>query len=171
MTSFSRLARPLVEAAMLGVILAGCSDDTGPAGETARPESSVLLSRSTAQVDRFGLPAIATVFIPTTSKDAYNTAAPSGDRATFEHFVIEKLTAFGNPNPQALADFVQPDIQPLDLTKPTVFPNGRRPQDDVITAELGLIFGSNAALNDDHVDANDKSFLTTFPYLAAPHTE
>jgi hypothetical protein len=171
MTSFLRLARPLVEAAMLGVILAGCSDDTGPAGETASPESSVLLSRSTAQVDRFGLPAIATVFIPTSSKDAYNTAAPSGDRATFEHFVIEKLTAFGNPDPQALADFVQPDIQPLDLTKPTVFPNGRRPQDDVITAELGLIFGSNAALNDDHVDANDKAFLTTFPYLAAPHTE
>jgi hypothetical protein len=131
----------------------------------------VLLHRPTAQVDRFGLPAIATVFIPTSSKDAYNMAAPSGDRATFEHFVIEKLTAFGNPNPQALADFVQPDIQPVDLTQPTAFPNGRRPQDDVITAELGLIFGSNANLNDDHVDANDKSFLPTFPYLASPWTE
>jgi hypothetical protein len=162
---------PLFRLALLGLALAACNDDTGPAGDPGTPELSRLLNRSTAQVDRFGLPAIATVFIPTSSKDAYNTAAPSGDRATFQHFVIEKLTAFGTPNPQALADFVQPDIQPLDLTKATVFPNGRRPQDDVITAELGLIFGSNAALNDDHVDANDKSFLTTFPYLAGPHTE
>jgi hypothetical protein len=168
MTPLFRFARPLMPAALLGLMIAGCSDDTGPAGEAATPESSVLLNRPAAQVDRFGLPAIATVFIPTSSKDAYNTAAPSGDRATFEHFVVEHLIAFGTPNPQALADFVQPDIQPVDLTKPTVFPNGRRLQDDVITAELGLIFGSNAALNDDHVDANDKSFLTTFPYLAPP---
>jgi len=41
----------------------------------------------------------------------------------------------------------------------------------VITAELHLIFGSNAALNDDHVDANDKAFLPTFPYLAGPHIQ
>jgi hypothetical protein len=34
-----------------------------------------------------------------------------------------------------------------------------------------LIFGDNAALNDDHVDANDVPFLSTFPYLAAPHTQ
>jgi hypothetical protein len=39
----------------------------------------------------------------------------------------------------------------------------------VITAELGLIFGANAELNDDHVDANDRVFLPGFPYLAAPH--
>jgi Domain of unknown function (DUF4331) len=171
MTPLFRLARPMASAALLGLMFSACNDDTGPAGDPGTPEFSALLNRATAQVDRFGLPAIATVFIPTSSKDAYNTAAPSGDRATFQHFVIEKLTAFGTPNPQPLADFVQPDIQPVDLTKPTVFPNGRRLQDDVITAELGLIFGANAALNDDHVDANDKSFLTTFPYLAAPHTE
>ena len=173
MTARFRLARPLIPVAVLGLLLAACNDDTGPApaGDPGTLAASVLLNRPTAQMDRFGLPAIATVFIPTASKDAYNTAAPSGDRATFQHFVLEKLAAFGTANAQALADFVQPDIQPLDLTKPTAFPNGRRPQDDVITAELGLIFGSNAALNDDHVDANDKAFLTTFPYLAGPHTE
>ncbi len=171
MISPFRFPRLLVPAALLGVLVAGCNDETGPAGASVDPDFSVLLNHATAQVDRFGLPAIATVFIPTASKDAYNTAAPSGDRATFEHFVVEKLTAFGNPNPQALADFVQPDIQPVDLTRSTVFSNGRRPQDDVITAELGLIFGSNANLNDDHVDANDKSFSTTFPYLASPWTE
>ncbi|WP_333659625.1 DUF4331 family protein, partial [Flavobacterium sp.] len=49
---------------------------------------------------------------------------------------------------------------------------GRVPADDVIDVELLLIFGgpdgtSNPALTSDHVDANDKTFLTSFPYLAA----
>jgi len=165
------ILRPLVPAALSGLLLAGCSDgSTGP-GATGDPDFSVLLNRQAAQVDRFGLPAIATVFIPTDQRDAYNTAVPSGDRATFRHFVFDKLVAFGNPTPGALADFVQPDIQPVDLSQPTAFPNGRRLQDDVITTELGLIFGSNADLNDDHVDGNDKQFLLTFPYLAGPSTE
>jgi hypothetical protein len=48
---------------------------------------------------------------------------------------------------------------------------GRALADDVITVELLLIFGGedfteNAAFSDDHVDANDKPFLTSFPYLA-----
>jgi hypothetical protein len=46
--------------------------------------------------------------------------------------------------------------------------------DDVIDAELTLIFGgptggSNPGLTSDHVNANDKAFLTSFPYLATPH--
>jgi hypothetical protein len=28
---------------------------------------------------------------------------------------------------------------------------------------------SNPGLTDDHVDQNDKSFLSSFPYLATPH--
>ncbi len=40
--------------------------------------------------------------------------------------------------------------------------------------DIILLFGgpdamSNPGLTDDHVDANDKSFLTSFPYLASPH--
>jgi hypothetical protein len=165
------LLRPLVVPALAG-LLAGCSEGS-TAPTTGGPDLSVLLNREAAQMDRFGLPAIATVFIPTSQKDAYNTAVPSGDRAMFRHFVFDKLVEFGNSTAaaNALADFVQPDIQPVDLSQPTAFPNGRRPQDDVITAELGLIFGSNAALNDDHVDANDKAFLAAFPYLADPWTE
>jgi hypothetical protein len=50
---------------------------------------------------------------------------------------------------------------------------GRKLDDDVIDVELTLIFGgangmSNPALTSDHVNANDKAFLTTFPYLAIP---
>jgi Domain of unknown function (DUF4331) len=50
---------------------------------------------------------------------------------------------------------------------------GRTLSDDVIHTELLLIFGgpagtSNPTLTDDHVPANDKAFLTSFPYEAAP---
>lgn len=49
---------------------------------------------------------------------------------------------------------------------------GRRLADDVTDVELLLIFGgptgaSNPGLTSDHVASNDKSFSTTFPYLAS----
>lgn len=161
-----RGALPLVG---LGALLVGaCQDTSGPA-VTGTIEASVLSNATLVQEDRFGLPAIATVFIPTAQKDAYNQAAPAGDAANFTDEIVAVLMAFGHPNPGALADALTPDIQPINTSLPSGFLNGRRLDDDVITAELGLIFGANAALNDDHVDANDKAFLTTFPYLAGPH--
>ena len=151
---------------LLAATVAGCDDAVVPADDGALAR---LAGRDFDQIDRFGLPAIATVFIPTAKKDAYNTAAPTADRATYTADVVAVLTAFGHPAPTALAAALLPDIQPLNTQTATAFLNGRRPVDDVITAELGLIFGQNAALNDDHVDANDRPFLTTFPWLAAPH--
>jgi hypothetical protein len=49
---------------------------------------------------------------------------------------------------------------------------GRTLSDDVIDVELLLIFGgptgaSNPGLTKDNVNANDKAFSTSFPYLAA----
>ena len=156
---------------VLGTIVAAAcdQDSTSPAGPAI--EASRLKAGDLEQVDRFGLPAIATVFIPTAQKDAYNQAAPAGDEANFKDEIVAVLTAFGHPNPNGLADALTPDIQPIDLSQPTGFLNGRTLSDDVITAELGLIFGSNTALNDDHVDKNDKEFLTRFPYLAGPHVQ
>ena len=142
------------------IVAAACSDEsTGP-----------NLSRDYVQEDRFGLPAIATVFIPTTGKDAYNQAVPANDSASYFVTIRDKLVAFGNTMYAAngLAGALVPDIQPYNASTGTAFLNGRKPADDVITAELGLIFGSNADLNDDHVDANDQTFGSTFPYLAAP---
>jgi hypothetical protein len=50
---------------------------------------------------------------------------------------------------------------------------GRALADDVIDVELTLIFGgatgsANPGLTSDHINGNDKSFLNSFPYLAAP---
>jgi hypothetical protein len=66
------------------------------------------------------------------------------------------------------------------------FPNGRRPADDVVEIELLAVAGAaysvltgdtsfsfNPALIGvltDSSDKNDKPFLTSFPYLAAPHS-
>jgi hypothetical protein len=151
---------------LAGFLAAACSDDDNAPGTA--PDLSEARKRPATQVDRFGLPAIATVFIPSTQDDAFNAAQPANDRAQYTDEVVAVLTAFGHPNPAGLASALLPDIQPVNTSQPSGFLNGRRLQDDVITAELGLIFGGNAALNDDHVDQNDKPFLSTFPYLAPP---
>jgi len=53
------------------------------------------------------------------------------------------------------------------------FPNGRRLSDDVLDVALqvveGVLVGQDTGLGDG-VDANDKSFGSTFPYLALPHS-
>ena len=168
----ARMLGPLSLVALGALAAVGCEDAYAPVS-SPRVEASVLMHQELRQEDRFGLPAIATVFIPTDLRDAYNEAVPAGDKATFKSLVVARLMAFGQDaaSANALAEALTPDLQPIDLTKPTGFLNGRKLDDDVITAELHLIFGSNAALNDDHVDANDKPLLPTFPYLAGPHLQ
>ena len=158
----------LVVAPALALTVAGCSNDAPTSPTDPDTPEFRRANRDYVQIDRFGIPAIATVFIPSSLKDAYNTAEPANDRATYGVNIDNVLTGFGVPNP-ALKTVVLPDIQPFNTRSSAGFLNGRRLSDDVITAELGIIFGSIAALNDDHVDANDKPFLPSFPYLAAPH--
>ncbi|MCI0433998.1 MAG: DUF4331 domain-containing protein [Gemmatimonadetes bacterium] len=160
----------ILATAALGLALAttACVESTSPEFD------AVFGGAATGQIflqgDRFGLPAIATVFVPAAQRDAYNTAIPANDRRDYSDEVVAVLRAFGQTADAAegLARALLPDVQPINTATPSGFLNGRRLEDDVITAELGLIFGSNAALNDDHVDANDKPFLARFPYLAGP---
>src|SRR5947199_9447338 len=116
------------------------------------------MNREVRQEDRFGLPAIATVFIPTNLKDAYNEAVPAGDAANFKSLIVAKLMAFGQDaaSANALAGALTPDIQPVDVSEPTAFLNGRKLEDDGTTAELNLTFGSNAAPKDANVGSNDQ---------------
>ena len=160
-----QVARRVLRAAFVAALLvnAACEDDEGMLGPGEE--------ETFTQVDRFGLPAINTVFIPSAMKQDFNRSVPGNDRAQFRDEALATLEAFGVTGAAAegLADAVLPDIQPIDTSQPTAFLNGRKPTDDVITGELMLIFGDNAALNDDHVDANDVAFLPAFPYFAEPH--
>ncbi len=172
MERIARILGPLSLVALGALAAVGCESASSPVSGP-RVDASVLMHQELRQEDRFGLPAIATVFIPTDLKDAYNEAAPAGDEANFKSLIVAKLEAFGQDaaSANALADALTPDIQPIDVSQPSGVLNGRKLDDDVITAELHLIFGSNAALNDDHVNGNDKPFLAAFPYLAGPHVQ
>ena len=48
------------------------------------------------------------------------------------------------------------------------WPNGRRPIDDVTDIAVKVIGGTNYLAASDGVDANDKAYPNTFPFLASP---
>lgn len=144
-----------------------------------------------AQQDQMGRPAVNTVFVSGSSKDAFNTTVPTNQGAMFQSMFEANLTGLspayanaGDKNALGLdaatfTGLLATDVLNVSLDGKTTFFDGtnvltgRALADDVITVELLLIFGGedfteNPALSDDHVDANDKAFLTSFPYLASP---
>lgn len=140
------------------------------------------------QQDQMGRPAINTVFnVSATDKDAFNVTPPSAMGAAFQaKFQARLLALFPGYttnllglNAAAFTGVLATDVLTASLTAPTTFYDGtnvltgRKLDDDVIDVELILIFGGptnalNPGLTSDHVNANDKAFLTTFPYLASP---
>lgn len=136
-------------------------------------------------IDQMARPAVNTVFVGSARKNEFNTTTPSAMNAAFLTDFKNVLTGFGytqnalGQNLDAFAGLLATDVLNVSLTKPTTFFDGtnvltgRNLSDDVIDVELLLIFGgptggSNPGLTKDNVAANDKAFLTTFPYLAAP---
>lgn len=137
-----------------------------PATNIGVTAKSVVRGR---QFDRMGRPAINTVLIPSSKKDAFNTSKPSSDVARFGSDVRQTLIGLGNSPERAdtLTSILLPDILTFNTADASGFLNGRRPDDDVIDAELALLTGGG--LTGDGVNMNDKPFLPTFPYLAPPH--
>jgi hypothetical protein len=145
----------------------------------------VSTQRNGARVDRMGNPAINTALIPSSEKDAFNMQNPVNDienRATAINTITTLRNAvqnaFGSPDTvgplgnltaEQVAGALLPDVISIDLSKPVQFPNGRRPQDDVIDAALGVVLNRGGATGiSDAINANDKTFSTSFPYLADP---
>src|SRR5207249_12277070 len=137
MERIAYMLRLLPLLALGALAVAGCDDAYAPLSGP-RADASVLMHQELRQEDRFGLPAIATVFIPTDLKDAYNEAVPAGDAATFRSLVVAKLMAFGQDaaSAKALAGALTPDIQPIDVSQPTGFLNGRKRADHAFREEL-----------------------------------
>lgn len=138
-----------------------------------------------SQIDQMARPAINTVFVGSARKNEFNTTTPGTMSAGFLTDFKNILTGFGytqnalGQNKDAFAGLLVTDVLNVSLTKPTTFFDGvnvltgRNLSDDVIDVELLLIFGgatgaSNPGLTKDNVNANDKTFMATFPYLAAP---
>jgi hypothetical protein len=117
--------------------------------------------------ERMGRPAIATVFIPAAKKDDFNTTSPDRDVAKFKDDVVASLNSLGSPATDALAGILLPDILTIDVNAPVKYLNGRGLADDVIDISLQAITG-NATIGDG-VNANDRPFSSTFPYMAAPN--
>ena len=143
------------------------------------------------QQDQMGRPAVNTVFVSSDMKDLFNITVPSEQNASFQTMFqanLEALSpAYSNPGDQnalgldaeAFTTLLATDYLNVSLDGTTTFFDGtnvltgRALADDVITVELLLIFGGedfteNPGLSDDNVDANDKEFLASFPYLASP---
>lgn len=137
------------------------------------------------QKDQMARPAINTVFVGAARKDEFNMTTPAAMNAAFKTDFLNKLTAFGytanalGQTKDQFASLLVTDVLNVKTNGTTTFFDGtnvltgRALADDVIDTELLLIFGgptgtSNPGLTSDHVNANDKAFLTTFPYLASP---
>jgi hypothetical protein len=139
------------------------------------------------QADQVGRPAINTVFIPASGKDSFNITIPSQMAAMFGNDMKTSLLKL-NPGyttnllgltADQFIGVVSTDVLNAATKGVTSFYNGtqvltgRTLSDDVIDVELTLVFGGptggdNPGLTSDHVNANDKPFLASFPYEASP---
>jgi hypothetical protein len=168
----------LVGCLLITISFTSCDNDDNPTPAAVTYE----------QEDQMGRPAINTVFVSDGEKDLFNSTIPAQQGSAFAGKFNTKLLAL-NPgyttnllglDAATFSSVLATDVLTVSLTEPTTFYDGtnvltgRKLDDNVITVELILIFGgpdaqSNPDLTDDHVDANDKSFSSTFPYLASPH--
>ena len=168
-------------ALVAAVVSVNCDNDDSNGGDVTPDFSGTYV-----QQDQMARPAINTVFVAAGApKDEFNAAIPSAMGSKYQPIFQSRLlalnsgytvNALGQTAPQ-LTGLLATDVLNVSTTKKTTFFDGtnvltgRALSDDVIDVELLLIFGgpmgtSNAALTSDHVDANDKAFGVSFPYLA-----
>lgn len=161
------------------MIVTSCKKDDAPT-----PAATVYYQ----QQDQKGRPAVNTVFnVSAADKDAFNVTTPSAMGAAFQTKFQARLLALNagyttnalGQSAAQLTTLLATDVLGASTTGVTTFFDGtnvltgRALADDVIDVELLLIFGgptgaSNPTLTKDNVNANDKAFLTAFPYMAAP---
>ena len=174
--------------ASIVVFAAACQKDLKSNGDADASNKGGVPPQSEVYVqgDQMARPAINTVFVGSARKNEFNTTTPSAMNAAFYTDFEKKLTDFGYTtnilglSKQQFAGALVTDVLNASTTGITSFYNGtqvltgRALADDVIDVELILIFGgatgaANPGLTSDHVNANDKAFLASFPYMATPH--
>lgn len=183
MKNFTSFKSAIFALSMIVLFMSACKKDTA----TATTSASLFAGITYQTEDQMARPAINTVFNGAADKDAFNTTIPSAMGAAFQAKFQAKLLGLNSAyttnalglSANAFTSLLATDVINVSTTGTTTFFDGtnvltgRALGDDVIDTELLLIFGnstgaSNPGLTSDKVSANDKTFLTVFPYLAAP---
>lgn len=158
------------------------------------PAGREVDSKRFVQHDRAALPCVSTFLINAEDKDAFSGGQPKDDvkffaelaRALIQKLQLDPTSAVAQLATNNLLAIRFPDVLSLDVTSTAGFAatdfsgavplpgNGRRPQDDVISYELGLltvgaVTNEGIPGSDGKVGGNDVPFLTTFPFFAPPH--
>lgn len=170
------------------LVFASCGNDDG----------DIQIEPDTyATVDQMGRPAINTVFNffgTAEVKNGYNLTLPSNGSANAAAFtgILNALQTYIFLDPAefenilgidnaALAGVLAVDVLQSDKNSATSYGslNGRALSDDVLDVTVILAFSDQSdagadnqvkgGLISDNVDANDKAFSNSFPYLASPH--
>ena len=185
----------LAGSALMALALATACSDNSPtaAGAPSFSRSGDSSGRIYDQVDYLGNPLVSEVTIAKANHDAYNRTMPYASdtfRPQTEDFIVNVA---GRPRAyaQVVAGVLYSDMLIVDSSKPGAQAGwlswalangygGRKLTDDVVDIGLYAIFssllspdGASCApgalpLCTDNVNANDKAFMTTFPYLAQP---
>ena len=168
-------------------VFAACGNDEN--GGTNPPAAD--LDRVYVQIERLGNPLVSEVLFAKRNHPFHNATSPNTDvtyfTAELKGFVSNvagRDASVGN----TLAAVLLPDELVVDPTQAGATagwlgwafgPNygGRKLDNDVVDTGLGALFGytlgdsthATPCLSTDNVDVNDRSFPSTFPYLAAPH--
>ncbi|MBP8116032.1 MAG: DUF4331 family protein [Chitinophagaceae bacterium] len=192
MIRFNKLS--ILAVAALGFVLVSCDKDDVP-GDTfdtsgtftqndqmGRPAVNTVFNGS-ADKNTFNVTtpsAMGAIFAP---KFLNNLVALDAAIKANDPTYVQYSTNGLMQTAQQLTTFLATDVLNVKMTGPTTFYDGtnvltgRNLTDDVIDIELTLIFGgpnaltgspNNLKLISDNVGGNDKPFLTTFPFLAAP---
>ena len=138
------------------------------------------------RIDRMGRPAINTVFNKGADKNTFNATDPAADRDRFSGNVSSVLAHFSSLDTegaypdeqiQTLTNVLLPDVLTYNTSTSAAGPlNGRALSDDVIDAELNIVTGgypfagrdAHGAVSGDCVGPHS-DYLSTFPYVGAPH--
>ena len=136
-------------------------------------------------IDRMATPAVNTVFTSYANKNRYNRSTPERDAVNADGLatdIVNTLQALQTDSTSIaiLANIAvtRGDYLRLDTSIPNVgpeggtnaqaaFPNGRRPNDDVIDTIVTLV--NNRVFQGDAVNDNELPFKSVFPFFAQPH--
>lgn len=171
------------------VTVSSCGNDDG---------SDIVIEADVyTTIDQMGRPGINTVFNffgTADVKNGYNLTLPKNGSANSAAFkgILDALQTYIFLDPAqfenilgidnaTLAGVLAVDLLQSDKTSASAYGslNGRALGDDVIDVTLLLAFadqsdagadnGVKDGVSSDNVSANDKTFSSTFPYLASPH--